>query len=112
MRGADIVPSPAHKVHGSESEESQVERKPLSLKVCAVRHEKTSQKIPEFLENECSDDDTDDPDERASVRQVESIAAFDFDVFVADEEPEVLLAEVPLVAVALATCGDKEQCQR
>jgi hypothetical protein len=37
------------------------------------------------------------------------IAAFDFDVFAADEEPEVLLAEVPLVAVALATCGDKEQ---
>jgi len=31
------------------------------------------------------------------------IAAFDFDVFDADEEPEVLLAEVPLVAVALAT---------
>jgi hypothetical protein len=35
------------------------------------------------------------------------IAAFDFDVFDAVEEPEVLLAEVPLVAVALATCGGK-----
>jgi hypothetical protein len=39
------------------------------------------------------------------------IAAFDFDVFDAVEEPEVLLAEPPLVAVALATCGDKVQCQ-
>jgi hypothetical protein len=39
-------------------------------------------------------------------------AAFGFDVFDAVEEPEVLLAEVPLVAVALDTCGDKEQCQR
>jgi len=34
------------------------------------------------------------------------IAAFDFDVLDA-LEPEVLLAEAPLVAVALATCGDK-----
>jgi hypothetical protein len=40
------------------------------------------------------------------------IAAFDFDVFDAVEEPEVLLAEPPLVAVALATCEDKERCQR
>lgn len=35
------------------------------------------------------------------------IAAFDFDVFDAVEEPEVLLAEVPVVAVALATYGCK-----
>lgn len=33
------------------------------------------------------------------------MAAFDFDVFDAVEESEVLLAELPLVAVALATCG-------
>ena len=40
------------------------------------------------------------------------IAAFDFDVFDAVEEPEVLLPELPLVAVALATCRDKERRQR
>jgi hypothetical protein len=37
---------------------------------------------------------------------------FDFDVFAADEEPEVLLAVLPFLAVALATCTDEEQCQR
>ena len=36
-------------------------------------------------------------------------AAFDFDVFAADEEPEVLLGVLPtLVAVALATCTDEK----
>jgi len=33
-----------------------------------------------------------------------------FDVFDGVEEPEVLLAAAPLVAVALVTCGVKGQC--
>jgi hypothetical protein len=52
------------------------------------------------------------PTKEPPFGKLSPIAAFDFDVFDAVEEPEVLLAEVPLVAVALATCGDKEQCQR
>jgi len=53
------------------NKKSQVERKRLSLKVCAVRHENVP-KIARVLENNCADDDADDPDERASGGQVES----------------------------------------
>jgi hypothetical protein len=40
------------------------------------------------------------------------IAAFDFEVFDALEEPEVLLPVLPGLPVALVTCGDKEQSRR
>jgi len=43
------------------------------------------------------------PTKEPPFGKLSPIAAFDFDVFDAVEEPEVLLAEVPLVAVALAT---------
>ena len=52
------------------------------------------------------------PTKRATVfGKLSPIAAFGFDVFDALEEPEVLLAELPVaVASLLATCGDNEQC--
>ena len=50
------------------------------------------------------------PTKEPPFGKLSPIAAFDFDVFDA-EEPEVLLA-LSLVAVALDTCGGKEQCQR